>query len=452
MARTVDDGTSMRNGALERRRTKAEGGTSFVIGRGDRRYEITKLVSQGGMGTVHLGRMLGPLGFEKRVAIKSLRRDKAQSPAVREMFINEARLTARLDHANIASTVDVLIEANAMYIVMEYIDGCCVADLCTQAHSIRRPIPISVACAIAHDALLGLDYAHDACDEQLGALRVVHCDVSPQNVRVGKDGLSRILDFGIARAADGIHTTTSKNTKLLHGKIAYMAPEQLQGETLDRRADVYGMGVLLWEMLAGRSLFAADSAAGVVSQVLRGKIDPPSRYARSVPPDLDDIVMKALCRERNGRWESAGAMAARLAPFAATRREVAETLRELSPSEYTPVSGIRSVARVARTATTVSARVMQDLPLAPTSWSRARAPMAALALITLGLLGLAIGASRRVSHVPTPVITLKAQPPAAAPAVLPSASVALTATAIARADPPPPATRATPGRKRGGRR
>src|SRR5262249_56407646 len=119
----------------------------------------------------------------------------------------------------------------------EYIEGSSVADLCSSARMLGRRIPTAVACAIAHDALLGLDHAHDAYDDHLGALGIVHCDVSPQNVRVGSDGLTRVLDFGIARAAD-VFTTSSKLTKI-HGKVPYMAPEQLHGAAVDRRADVY---------------------------------------------------------------------------------------------------------------------------------------------------------------------------------------------------------------------
>src|SRR5688572_9642616 len=199
----------------------------------DRGYELVELISQGGMGTVHLGRLRGPLGFSRLVAIKTLRPDYAANPSARAAFLDEARLTARLRHANVASTLDVVVDGDVVYIVMEYIEGRCLADLSRAASMSCRRIPIPVACAIIHDVLLGLDHAHEAYDDTEGRLEIIHCDVSPQNVRVGKDGLTRILDFGIARASagsiTGVHRRGAVRSDVeLRGKIPYMAPEQLQ--------------------------------------------------------------------------------------------------------------------------------------------------------------------------------------------------------------------------------
>jgi serine/threonine-protein kinase len=370
-----------------------------VIGVQDRRYEIGKLISQGGMGTVHLGRRLGPLGFSKRVAIKSLRANQAANPTVRDMFIDEARLTAHLNHANIASTLDVLVEQDAVYLVMEYIEGRSLADMSKAARTLGRRIPIDVACAIAHDVLVGLDHAHDARDERLGPLGIVHCDVSPQNVRVGTDGLTRILDFGIARAANAATTTTRVNT--LHGKLPYMAPEQLQNAAVDRRTDVYAVGVILWEMLAGSRLFQAATPIAIASEVLSGRVRRPSEVAKRIPAELDAIVMKALQRDARDRFATAREMADRLAKAVplASRARVADALNDLRPSEYTPVTGIRAVSRAALPPPPSAVRAIL-LSLVPFTPTRANVVSAVLGVLGLGLLGLSLGAVSRRGALP----------------------------------------------------
>ena len=297
------------------------------------------------MGTVHLGRLRGPLGFSRLVAIKTLRPDYAANPAARAAFLDEARLTARLRHANVASTLDVVVDGDVVYIVMEYIEGRCLADLSRSAAMSCRRIPIPMACTIIHDVLLGLDHAHEAYDEIEGRLQIVHCDVSPQNVRVGKDGLTRILDFGIARATAGTTTGVHRRPDLeLRGKIPYMAPEQLQHAPFDHRVDIYACGVLLWEMLTGKRLFAGANKMAVVAKVLTDPVPHPSIEASDVPEALAQVVLCALQRDPNRRFPTARAMANALAASAplATHADVAELVRTLSKAT-TPQSGVRAI-------------------------------------------------------------------------------------------------------------
>jgi serine/threonine protein kinase len=445
------------NGLLSRRHDTPDGSVEdgkVVIGQRDRRYEIVKMISQGGMGTVQLGRMQGPLGFSKRVAIKSLRHDRMTNPAIRELFINEARLTSRLNHANIASTVDVVIEPDAVYIVMEYIDGSSVAELAKAAKAAGVRIPTAIACAIVHDALLGLDHAHDAVDENCGELGIVHCDVSPQNVRVGTDGLTRILDFGIARANEGFQSSTTRLTKL-HGKIPYMAPEQIQGASLDRRVDVYAAGVLLWELLVGRRLFNAPTAVALVSEVLTSKPRRPSAVVKGIPADLEAVIMRALSKDPDDRFASAGEMAAALAACTplASRREIANLLYDFCPSEHTAASGIRCV----RTTPPPRPSIL-DTIVGPFATTRARLVRAVLPVVAIGLLGLALGASRRATiaparaSTPPPVATALAAPvqvanvPAAAGVAAHVGPAEVAAPAVNGG--PAPADSAHPGAKR----
>ncbi len=267
------------------------------------RYELCAEIARGGMASVFLGRALGLAGFEKLVAIKCIHPQYARERSFVEMFLDEARIASRITHPNVCSVFDVGEEGGVYFIAMDYLHGESLAS--TMRAIARDDLPDArwqaLACAIAADAAEGLHAAHELRGAGGELLQVVHRDVSPQNVFLGYDGTVRVVDFGIARAVDRLHKTLSGVVK---GKVAYMAPEQLRSEDVDRRADVWALGVVLWEMLTRQRLFRRDSEGKQIRAVLEDEIPAPSSLT-PCPPELDAIVLRALARDRDARWQTA---------------------------------------------------------------------------------------------------------------------------------------------------
>ncbi len=269
------------------------------------RYAIYDKIASGGMASVHFGRLLGGAGFSRTVAIKRLHPHLAEDPDFLSEMIDEARLAARIHHPNVVPTLDVVATNGELLLVMEYVRGESLSRLLRLQAERGQRVPLPIVSAIVLGALRGLHAAHEATSDQGAPLGIVHRDVSPQNILVGVDGMPRVIDFGIAKAAGRLQTTEEGTVK---GKIAYMAPEQLLGEPVTRTADVYGMGVVLWEMLAGTRLFGADTKVTLIGQVLAGVKAPPSCHAPNLPPELDALVMRALSRDSTGRFATAREM------------------------------------------------------------------------------------------------------------------------------------------------
>ncbi len=283
------------------------------------RYALHGEIASGGMAVVHFGRLLGPVGFSRPVAIKRLHPQLAREPSFRAMFIDEARLASRIRHPNVVPTLDVVTDGGDLLLVMEYVHGESLHQLLRAVHERGERVPMRVTLAIMSAVLHGLHAAHEATTETGQPLNVVHRDVSPQNIMVGVDGVARVLDFGIARA-----TVRLENTRegIVKGKLAYMAPEQLGGVIVDRRADVYAAAVVLWEMLTGKRLFVrGDGGAVLIEKLLRGTIEAPSAHAPGTPRLLDAIVLHGLERTPEQRFASAREMALAL-----------ERLGELAPA------------------------------------------------------------------------------------------------------------------------
>jgi serine/threonine protein kinase len=275
-------------------------------GEAERRYALYGEFASGGMAAVHYGRVIGSAGFARTVAIKRLHAHFAKDPDFLTMFLDEARLTARVQHPNVVSTLDVARVEDELFLVMEYVHGESLARLLRASRSRSMQTPASVAASIVCGALHGLHAAHEAKSEAGEPLRIVHRDVSPQNVLVGADGLARVLDFGVAKATGQVHSTREGQLK---GKLRYMSPEQVQGGPIDRRADVYAAGVVLWELLTGKPLFEGDNEGTVVAQVLTGRIRRPSTVVPSIPSLLDEVVMVALSMDPARRFATARKMA-----------------------------------------------------------------------------------------------------------------------------------------------
>ena len=274
-------------------------------------------IAAGGMATVHLGRLLGPSGFARRVAIKRLHPQFAADAEIASMFVDEARLSARVAHVNVVAMLDVVSAERELLLVMEYVHGETLSRLLSHARGGGAPVPTPIVISVVADVLQGLHAAHEATGEDGAPLRLIHRDVSPQNVLIGTDGVARVVDFGIAKAAGQSQVTRDGQVR---GKIPYMAPEQLLRRSLDRRVDVYAAGVVLWEALAGKRLFQADDEPTLFSMVLEEVIRPPSRYNPAVSSGLDAIVLRALERDPERRFPDAESMAHALEEVAGRAR------------------------------------------------------------------------------------------------------------------------------------
>ena len=272
-----------------------------VIGR----YALYDEIASGGMATVHLGRLLGSAGFSRTVAIKRLHPQYAKDPDFVTMFVDEARLAARIHHPNVVATLDVVSTDGELFLVMEYVMGESLGRLIPLTRAKGERIPPAVVATVMAGALHGLHAAHEARDEHGEPLGIVHRDISPQNVMVGVDGTARVLDFGVAKAAGRLQTTREGQLK---GKIAYMAPEQIRG-VVDRTTDVYAASVVFWEALTAKRLFQGDSEVEAMRKVLDGRVEPPSTYAPDVSPALEQIVLRGLHLDPTQRFQTAGDMA-----------------------------------------------------------------------------------------------------------------------------------------------
>jgi len=286
-------------------------------------------IASGGMASVQYGRLMGSAGFSRAVAIKRLHPQFAKDENFVSMLLDEARLSARISHANVVQTMDVLSEPGELSIIMEYVHGESLARLLQRVETRGERVPVRIAVTLVAGVLHGLHAAHETLGERGEPLHIVHRDVSPENILVGSDGLARLIDFGVARAQGRSRVTPAGELK---GKLAYMSCEQYRGGEIDRRVDVYGASVVLWEALTGRELFAGETEVAVVGAVMSDEVPPPSKHASEVIPALDAIVLRGISREREVRFETAREMALALerAVGLATQSEVSDWLERVA--------------------------------------------------------------------------------------------------------------------------
>jgi serine/threonine-protein kinase len=293
------------------------------------RYVLYDEIASGGMAKVHLGRAQGALGFSKIVAIKRILPHLLGEQEFVDMFVDETRVAARIQHPNVVSTLDAVVTDREVFLVMELVLGEPVSRLLRTARKRREAVPAGIAVAIIAGVLRGLHAAHDAKNDNGESLGVVHRDVSPQNIIVGIDGVARIIDFGVAKARGRLQTTRDGRIK---GKMAYMSPEQLSGHEPDLRTDVYATAVILWEALAGRRLHKGDNDAIVYSNVMHSHVPRPGELVPNIPPALDAAIMCALARDARMRFQSAEEMVRALeaAVHPASPTVVGEWVRSLA--------------------------------------------------------------------------------------------------------------------------
>lgn len=289
------------------------------------RYRVLGEIASGGMGTV----LLAVRQDDARatpIALKTMHAHLADDPQMTAHFLDEARITARVDHPHVVKVHDVEMIGEQLVLVMEYVDGIPLTDLLRAYRKKRAQLPLPIVRRILHEAMLGLDSAHETVEG------LVHRDVSPHNVLVGADGMTKIGDFGVAIAAGRLaHTRTDGVVK---GKLQYLSPEQVQGRGVDRQSDVFSAGIVLWECLTGRRLFTGVTEAETLAMVLREPIAPPSSINPDVPLELDETCLRALERDKTRRFPTARELAGAIAegPMA-TPADVAKIVAETAGPE-----------------------------------------------------------------------------------------------------------------------
>jgi len=289
------------------------------------KYQILDRVAVGGMAELFKAQLIGQLGFEKLVAIKKILPHLAGDRSFVEMFIDEARITAQLDHRNIVSVFELGTDADTPYIAMQYVDGLDVLALLRECARAQIRLPPDLAALIARDVLDALDYAHNALDVQGRPLRIVHRDISPGNVLLSWRGDVKLTDFGIARAAERRHKTEAGTLK---GKYGYMSPEQVSGSDVDARSDLFSIGILLAEMVMARRLFTSTNELDILLMVRDARLDRLHKYASEFPVELRVLTVRALQRRPEDRWQSAAQFRDALDEW--IRRTTRATARDLA--------------------------------------------------------------------------------------------------------------------------
>ncbi|MBI4509448.1 MAG: protein kinase [Deltaproteobacteria bacterium] len=282
------------------------------------RYQLVERLAVGGMAELFKARVVGAHGFQKPVVIKKILPHLAADAGFKAMFIDEANITARLDHPKIAQVLELGTIDDQLYIAMEFIDGPDVLAILRACAQKKQHMPARVAAHVAHEVLDALDYAHQARDEQGSPLAIVHRDISPSNVLVSRRGDVKLADFGIAHAVERQQKTQAGTLK---GKYGYMSPEQVVGGELDGRSDLFSVGIILVEMLMGRRLFTAPSDLEVLLMVRDVRLERLEKYGSGIDPELRQIVLKALQRDPKNRYPSAGAFRDAIGEWLFVRRQ-----------------------------------------------------------------------------------------------------------------------------------
>ena len=299
------------------------------------RYTVLDSLGTGGMATVHRATIDIGGGVVREVALKRLLPQFADDKALVEDFVREAKLAAQLQHPNIVRILELGRTGPTYFIAMELVHGHSLLALMKLVVGRRSLVPVGIVVAILTEVLDALDYAGNATDGFGEPLEIVHRDLSPSNIIVTHDGHIKIIDFGVAKSVTGTFTTSSG---LVKGKLGYMAGEVLAGKPIDRRADIFSLGVVAWELLAGRRLFVGKNEHDVVAKIRMGATTPPSKLNPACPPELDEIVMHALSRKRADRWPSAAIMRFALdslrRTYRQTVRDIAAWSRTLAPEPF----------------------------------------------------------------------------------------------------------------------
>jgi len=269
------------------------------------KYQLIHRIAVGGMAEIFVARSEGMEGFKKTVVIKRIRPHLSGRTEFVTMFLNEAKLAAQLNHSNIAQIYDLGRIGDCFFIAMEYVQGRDMRTIVPKAEKMDIPFPMEYSLKIASEACEGLYYAHRKTDEDGNPLNIVHRDVTPENIMVSFDGEVKLLDFGIAKAENLVSETRAGEIK---GKLGYLSPEQVTCKNVDQRSDLFSLGTVLYEWITGYKLFGGGSDVEVLRNVVEGKIYPPSYFKEDIPEAVENILMRALKRNREERYQTAWEM------------------------------------------------------------------------------------------------------------------------------------------------
>jgi serine/threonine protein kinase len=302
------------------------------------KYQLIEPLGKGGMAEVWRALIKGPAGFSRSVVLKRILPHLAQDRAFVEMFISEAQTSAKLSHPNIIQVYELGEVGGEYFIAMEYVRGLDLSSLANMHLRDIGPIPIAVTAHVLREVCRALAYAHEFRDEDGRRMRLIHRDVSPSNIMLSDEGAVKLLDFGIAKAL--AETGQTMQTGSLKGKFAYMAPEQLEGNDFDQRADIFSAGIVMYEMLTGQRLFRGKNDLQTIALVKATEVKPPSLVREDLPPELDRICLRALARQPDARFQTARAMAQELDEIVHRLKvglpEVARLVNALMPAKHEP--------------------------------------------------------------------------------------------------------------------
>jgi serine/threonine protein kinase len=282
-------------------------------------YEILAKLAEGGMAEIFLARGASTGGVGRYVVLKRVLRERATDPHFLKMFLDEARLAAQLQHPNIAQVYDIGKLGDSYFFTMEYVHGETVRAILQRAAALKKPLPLASVLTIAAGSAAGLSHAHDRIGIDRRPLGIVHRDVSPSNLMVGYEGHVKLVDFGVAKATDRLQETRSGTVK---GKISYMSPEQCRGRHVDRRSDLFSLGIVLWEMLTTERLFRKPSDFEIMAAIVEHPVPPPSSRRADVTPEFDAVVAKLLAKDPDDRFQTAEELVATLEDMAAKTSSV----------------------------------------------------------------------------------------------------------------------------------
>jgi serine/threonine protein kinase len=300
-------------------------------------YLLLERIAVGGMAEVFVAKAFGVEGFERLLAIKKILPTMGEDAEFIHMFVDEARIAVQLSHANIVQVLELGKHDENLYIAMEYISGRDLRQIIERFRKRQQALPIPQACLIVAEVCEALDYAHRKCDAQGRPLGIVHRDVSPQNVLVSFEGEVKLIDFGIAKAETRLQKTQSG---ILKGKFSYMSPEQVKGQPIDGRSDVFACGVLLWELVCGEKLFTGESDFAILDKVRRGVVPEPRSRNPVCPEGLEKVMLKALATDPAQRYQSASELHDELMRFTVVgdarfgSRQLAAWLREQFNADF----------------------------------------------------------------------------------------------------------------------
>lgn len=314
------------------------------------RYQLVERIGIGGMAEVFRATQRGAAGFERVVAIKRILPHIAADPQVVRMFVEEAKLAVSLSHPNIAQVFDLGEVDGSYFIAMEYVDGHSAETLIQRYVEQGRRLPLPAVCHVLGEVAEALHHAHFAEDSAGRPLGVIHRDVSPQNILLSFNGEVKVIDFGLAKAANRLSETQEGIVK---GKLAYLSPEQAHGKPIDRRSDVFSLGICAWEMLTQRRAFKRDDDRETILAVRAGRVERVGEHVE-IPPALDLVVMKALAKNRDKRWKTALEMRESLDRFVRTaglrfdRRDLRALMRDAFPERFEGEPVADAIALVTR--------------------------------------------------------------------------------------------------------